>query len=110
MADTELKLVAIRYYSFFNPWIDVIVMVPLEHEKKASECILKALAVEFWDDSDDRFYDYGYCDYLRDELHKYDIPLSMVCFEEFSDNEYLFDSYAKFINDHSGIKYKDISC
>lgn len=109
MAEPDLKLVAIRYYSFYNPWIDVIVMVPLEYENKATECIYEALAVEFWDDSDDRFYDYGYCNYVRDELDKYNIPLSIVCFEEFSDNnDFLFNNYAKYIID-SGIKYTVIS-
>ena len=104
MANSDLKFVAIRYYSFYNPWIDVIVMVPLEYENKATECIYEALAVEFWDDSDDRFYDFGYCDYVRDELDKYNIPSSIVCFEEFSDNEFLFENYAKYII-NSGIKY-----
>lgn len=108
MADSNLKLAAIRYYSIMNPWIDIIAIVPLEYEKKAVKCIRKALKIDFWDDTDDRFYDFGYCDYARDELDKDDIPSSIVCFDDFSENDILFDGYAKFIMD-SGIKYIDVS-
>ena len=107
MPDNDFKLVAIRYYSFMNPWLDVIVMVPQSFEEKAKECIYKALKIDYWDDEDDRFYTSGYFDYIRDELDLYNIPSSIVCLEEFEENDDLFNNYAAYIY-NSGCKYVDM--
>ena len=107
MLDDDLKYAAIRYYSFENQWLDILVLVPLKFAKLAKDCIYQALEVNFWDSTDDRFYSYGYLDYVFDELDKHDIPSSAVYLEQFEEYGIPYDKYIKYIC-KSDCKYIDI--
>lgn len=108
MPKEDLNIVALRYYSIMNPFIDLIVMVPADFEELAAECIYQTLHIDFWDDSDERFYCCGYCDYIYDEFKENGIPYSVACLQDFNENEFLFENYAQYIV-NSGMKYVDIA-
>ena len=109
MANNEPKYAAIRYHALLNTWLDVIVLVPAEFEKPASECVYKALAIDYWDDTDDRYYSSGYFEYVRDELSLYNIPSSIVCLEQFDEDDALFENYINYINKSEDCKYIDVT-